>query len=229
MFGNLRRYLPEFVYGGIDGSVTTFAVVAGAEGAHLDSQIVIILGIANLIADGFSMSVGSYLSHKSERHTWELHHSGEWWEVHNNPQEGRAEIREIFERKGFSGQLLDEVVETITSDKQIWVDTMMKDELEMLPSKKSPIGTAMMTFLSFNFVGFVPIFLYILDYFHPLPFELFWPSAIVTGIAFMGIGALKSAFTSTSTWRNVAETFLLGSIAAALAFFVGSILEQLFL
>jgi VIT1/CCC1 family predicted Fe2+/Mn2+ transporter len=59
-------YLKEFVYGGIDGSVTTFAVVAGATGAKLDAGVIIVLGFANLIADGFSMSVGNYLSEKSE-------------------------------------------------------------------------------------------------------------------------------------------------------------------
>ena len=58
-------YLKEFVYGGIDGSVTTFAVVAGATGANMSSGVIIVLGFANLIADGFSMSVGNYLSEKS--------------------------------------------------------------------------------------------------------------------------------------------------------------------
>ncbi len=58
-WGSLHHYLAEFVYGGMDGSITTFAVVAGAEGAHLPSSIVIIMGFANLLADGFAMSVGS--------------------------------------------------------------------------------------------------------------------------------------------------------------------------
>lgn len=63
----IERYLGEFVYGAIDGTVTTFAVVAGAAGAGLNSKVIIILGIANLIADGFSMGASSYLSDKSER------------------------------------------------------------------------------------------------------------------------------------------------------------------
>ena len=53
--GNFKDYIGEFVYGGIDGSVTTFAVVAGSTGASLDTSVVLILGFANLIADGFSM------------------------------------------------------------------------------------------------------------------------------------------------------------------------------
>ena len=63
----LEPYLGEFVYGGMDGCVTTFAVVAGSFGAGLNSSVVIILGFANLLADGFAMSVGAYLSHKTER------------------------------------------------------------------------------------------------------------------------------------------------------------------
>lgn len=61
------RYLPEFVYGGIDGAITTFAVVSGVVGAGLGSAIVLILGFANLFADGFSMAVSNYLSTKSEQ------------------------------------------------------------------------------------------------------------------------------------------------------------------
>ena len=65
-----RKYLPQFVYGGTDGAITTFAIIAGAIGAALSSGIILILGFANLIADGFSMGVSDYLSSKSRK---ELH------------------------------------------------------------------------------------------------------------------------------------------------------------
>jgi len=68
-----RKYLPEFVYGGIDGSVTTFAVLAGAAGASLSAAVVLILGFANLFADGFSMAVSNYLSTKSQNDVYKLH------------------------------------------------------------------------------------------------------------------------------------------------------------
>ena len=136
----LQQYLPEFVYGGIDGAVTTFAVVAGATGANLESSVVIILGFANLIADGFSMSVGSYLSHKADQHHYEKWRNREIWEVENEPEEGRREIREIYVQKGFRGSILEQVVAQITSKKDVWVDTMMKEELEILPPSKSPLS-----------------------------------------------------------------------------------------
>ena len=81
----ISSYLGEFVYGGIDGSVTTFAVVAGSVGASLDTAVILILGFANLIADGFSMSVGAYLATKTEHDNFEKHKKREYWEVENLP------------------------------------------------------------------------------------------------------------------------------------------------
>jgi VIT1/CCC1 family predicted Fe2+/Mn2+ transporter len=91
-FGKLQEYLKEFVYGGIDGAVTTFAVVAGGFGANLDTGILLILGFANLLADGFSMSVGAYLAAKSERDTYDKHEKIEYWEIENLPEIGRAHV-----------------------------------------------------------------------------------------------------------------------------------------
>src|SRR5690554_2772618 len=104
----LQEYLREFVYGGIDGAVTTFAVVAGSVGAGLDSSIIIILGFANLLADGFSMSIGAYLSSKSEKDNYNNHMNTEYWEVENIPEMERQEVAEIYAAKGFQGELLQQ-------------------------------------------------------------------------------------------------------------------------
>jgi len=223
----LQQYLPEFVYGSIDGSVTTFAVVAGAAGAGLDSSVVIILGFANLIADGFSMSVGSYLSNQSDQHNYEKHKKREIWEVHYNPEEGREEVRAIFQKKGLEGALLEQVVHAITSDKKIWVDTMMKEELEMLPAAKSPFSMGLSTFISFVLIGLIPLSVYVLDYFNPLTINLFAWSSALTLMAFAIIGILKSYVTERSMIRGVLETILLGVAAAALAYATGYWLERL--
>ena len=88
-----QEYLAEFVYGGIDGSVTTFAVVAGSVGAGLDSSVIIILGFANLFADGFAMSIGAYLSSKTEVDNYEKHKAIEYWEIENIPEKEKEEIK----------------------------------------------------------------------------------------------------------------------------------------
>ena len=222
-----QEYLGEFVYGGIDGSVTTFAVVAGAAGAELNPSVVIILGFANLIADGFSMSVGSYLSHKTERETYEKHRAIEYWEVDHIPDMEREEIREIYRKKGFEGELLEQVVTVITANRDRWVEVMMKDELEMVPSAKSPLKTAAMTYSSFLVVGFIPLLAYVYDYLSQNPLEnKFLIASLLTSLAFVVIGYLKAWLNQTSRWRGVLETLFLGCSAAALSYFVGDVLAK---
>ena len=226
-FHRLQNYLGEFVYGGIDGSITTFAVVAGASGANLESSIIIILGFANLIADGFAMSVGSYLSTKSQKESYQKHKSIEYWEVDNIPAAEREEIKEIYAAKGFEGELLEKVVDVITQDKDRWVDVMMKEELEMAEEDKSPIKMGAVTFGSFVLLGFIPLLVYVIDFFTPLNQNLFLTSSILTGFCFLGIGFLKSAVNNTSKIKSIAETIILGGAAATLSYFVGDLLEKL--
>jgi len=226
-FRRFQEYLSEFVYGGIDGSVTTFAVVAGSAGAGLDASVVIILGFANLIADGFSMSVGSYLSNKSEKATYRKHQQIEYWEVENIPEKEVEEVREIYREKGFEGELLEQVVDVITADKDRWVDVMMKEELEMVPGPKSPLGMAIATFIAFVVVGLVPLLVYVADYVNGIGSpNAFLISCLLTSVAFILIGYLKAYLTDSSIWKGVFETLLLGASAAALAYWVGHILER---
>lgn len=227
LLDRFQEYLSEFVYGGIDGSVTTFAVVAGSAGAGLDASVVIILGFANLIADGFSMSVGSYLSNKSEKANYEKHKQVEYWEVEHIPEKEREEIREIYQAKGFEGELLEQVVSVITADKDRWVDVMMKEELEMIPGPKSPFGMALATFIAFVVVGLVPLLIYVFDYLNgSTNANAFLISSVFTSLAFVGIGYLKAVLTASSIWKGVVETLFLGASAAALAYWVGNVLQS---
>ncbi len=229
LLGKQQKYLGEFVYGGIDGSITTFAVVAGAAGAHLDSSIVVILGLANLIADGFSMSVGSYLSKKSELEHYQKHRNIELWEIEQWPDREMEEIREIYRAKGFKGELLEQVVTVITSNKATWADEMMLGEHEMIPEKKSPVRMGLVTFISFFVVGFIPLAVYVWHFMQPNPgSEPLLPIASgLTLVAFVVIGYLKSYVAQTNKWRSISETVALGAIAAGLAYFTGSFLETI--
>ena len=157
IFKRFETYLGEFVYGGIDGCVTTFAVVAGSVGAGLESSVIIILGFANLLADGFAMSIGAYLSTKSEKDNYQKHKQVEYWEVENLPDAERQEIHEVYSAKGFKGELLEQVVDVITSNKEVWVDTMMKEELEMQEEDRSPIWIGTTTYISFITIGLIPV------------------------------------------------------------------------
>jgi VIT1/CCC1 family predicted Fe2+/Mn2+ transporter len=227
--GKSQDYLREFVYGGIDGAVTTFAVVAGAVGANLDISIIIILGFANLFADGFSMSIGAYLSSKSEKENYIKHRNIEYWEVDNIPEKEREEIEDIYRRKGFEGPLLQQVVDVIVSDRDRWVNEMMKDELEMILDSKSPFKIGLATLISFVVIGFIPLLVYVYDYFYEAGFDLFVWTSIFTGLAFVVVGALKSLINQTSYFKSIMETLALGFVAALVAYYVGSFLETLLL
>lgn len=228
-FVKLQEYMREFVYGGIDGAVTTFAVVAGGFGANLDTGIIIILGFANLLADGFSMSVGAFLSSKSERENFKKHEKIEYWEVENLPHLEREEIRDIYKAKGFEGELLEKVVDQICSDKDLWVAEMMKDELEMMQDNKSPLKIGVATFISFITVGFIPLMVYLIDFFSQIEKNIFLFTSILTGFAFILIGWMKSLVNQTSPLRSIMETLALGFLAALVAFYVGDILEGFFI
>jgi VIT1/CCC1 family predicted Fe2+/Mn2+ transporter len=225
--GNIQNYLREFVYGGIDGAVTTFAVVAGAVGADLDASIIIILGFANLLADGFSMSVGAYLSAKSEKENYNKHRNIEYWEVENIPDKERQEIVEIYQAKGFDGELLEKVVDVIVSDRDRWVNEMMKDELNMMEDSKSPFKIGLATLASFILIGLIPLIVYVYDLIWKTDIDLFFWTSLFTGLAFLVVGWLKSFVNQTNTLKSISETLLLGFLAALVAYFVGDFLESL--
>ncbi len=227
-FGRFEDYLGEFVYGGIDGSVTTFAVVAGSTGANLDISIIIILGFANLIADGFSMSVGAYLSAKSTRDNYEKNRQVEYWEVDNIPEKEREEVREIYREKGLEGELLEQVVDVITADRDRWVNVMMKDELNMIQEERQPWKIGAVTFGSFLLVGLIPLVAYLFNYLSGFGDNLFLVSCIFTSTAFIIIGYLKATINQTNKIKGILETVFLGGSAAILAYFVGGILEKMF-
>jgi VIT1/CCC1 family predicted Fe2+/Mn2+ transporter len=220
-------YLGEFVYGGIDGSITTFAVVAGAAGAAMDSSVIIILGMANLIADGFAMSVGSYLSAKAEQEQYSKVVDQERQEIENDRESEIQEVKEIYQKKGFKGELLDQVVTTVTSDEKVWVDVMMKYEKEMIPDQRKPILIGATTFVSFLLLGFIPIGYYLWDYFlFPLTHH-FLMSCILTGFCFVIIGWIRGKVAAVNPIKTAFETLLLGGSAAVLSYLVGFFLEGL--
>lgn len=222
------QYLGEFVYGAIDGTVTTFAVVAGAAGAALSPGVVLILGFANLLADGFSMASGNFLSERTQHDFVEKERKREEWEIENVPEGEKEEIREIFRKKGFKGKDLDKAVQIIISDKKIWVDTMMADELGLLESAKSPWKTAGSTYFGFLAIGIIPLLAYLLSYFFPFFRQQTFKIAIVmTLIALIIIGVIKRHVTKKNLWKSVIETVFVGGAAAIIAYYIGFFLRWL--
>lgn len=221
---NRPGYVGEGILGGIDGVVTTFAVIAGAVGGGFGGQVVVVLGVAKLLADGFSMGVSSYLQTKSEREQVEQARQSERHHIKHIPAGERQEIREIFARKGFEGDMLAEIVETITEDKEVWVNTMLMEELGLNPHGRHPGRAGLATFLAFLLAGVVPLAPFLIP---GLPLETaFIISALVAGAAFLGVGLIKGALLNRPLLRSGIETLLMGSGAAAVAYFVGHWLQE---
>ena len=150
--GPRRSYLRDWIYGGIDGTVTTFAIVAGVVGADLSASILLILGFANLVADGFAMAAGNFIGTKSEREDYERVLAIERRHIAVVPDGEREEIRQIFEAKGFSGDDLDRVVAVITADRALWAKTMAVEEYGLSPTLRSPVLAALEHICRLHFV-----------------------------------------------------------------------------
>ena len=222
------RYLGDFVYGALDGIITTFAVVSGVEGARLSPSIILILGFANLFADGVSMAVGNYLSNKSELEYIAKERQREEWEIENYPEGEKEEIRKIYQDKGFTGKDLDRVVKVVTSDKDVWVNTMMKEELGLIDEDKTPVKSGAATFLAFVVAGFVPLAAFVLAAIFPaVQGNSFMISIVLTGMALFIVGASRTYVTGISWIRSGVEMLAVGGLAAGIAYGIGYFLQTL--
>jgi VIT1/CCC1 family predicted Fe2+/Mn2+ transporter len=220
-------YLHDFIYGAVDGAVTTFAVVAGVAGASLSETIVIILGGANLIADGFSMAASNFLGSRAERQQRERARREEHLHIRLVPEGEREEIRQIYAAKGFTGDDLERIVEVITSDRELWAETMMSEELGFGSAEPNEYRAALSTFVAFITVGFLPLLVYVYDLATPgdVADPFLW-SAVMTGVAFLVVGGMKARFVAQAWWRSALETLAVGGLAAVLAYAAGSILQN---
>lgn len=220
------QYVSDAVLGGIDGCVTTFAVVSGAVGAGFSSTVALILGIANLIADGFSMAASNFESVKAQHEYVEEIRRTEEQHIDLIPEGEREEIRQIFERKGFSDDVLEMVVETITKDRHLWVNTMLTEEHGLSMYERNPWRSAIATFSAFMLVGTIPL----------VPFlsqslamqQQYIYSAILAGVMFFFVGMLKAVSFGKPIFLAGVTTLLTGGVAASLAFISGYLLRRVF-
>jgi vacuolar iron transporter family protein len=216
--GPRSNYLRDWIYGGIDGAVTTFAIVAGVAGADLAATVVLLLGSANLLADGFAMAASNYTATKAERDDYDRVLGIEQKHIALVPDGEREEIRQIFNAKGFSGDDLERIVAVITADR--WAKTMAVEEYGLSPTPRSPVLAALSTFTAFLACGVVPLVVY-------QSAGGLGACVVAAGATFFGVGAIKSRWSSMTWWRSGLETLLIGMSAAAVAFAVGYGLKAL--
>lgn len=226
LMGPKQQNISDAILGGIDGCITTFAVVSGSVGAGFPSSVAVILGFANLFADGFSMAISNYESSKAKEEYFDSIKKTEERHIEEVPEGEREEIRQIFKAKGFDGELLEKVVDTITADKKTWLEIMLVEEHGLSKSIQKPWISASVTFLAFIAVGTIPLIPYIVPSLEMS--QQFSISALLAGIMFFLIGMLKSLALATPILLSGLRTLLTGGTAAALAYFSAYFLREVF-
>lgn len=221
-------YLKEIVYGGNDGIVTTFAVVAGFTGAYSSSDMalnmsiltVLLFGLANLFADGTAMGLGNFLSLRAEQHIYQTYKEKERLEIQRNPEMEKKETLYILKKKGFSEEHAFQMTELLMKNPDYWLQFMMTDELEMKnPEGDNPAINGLATFLSFCVFGCIPIipYLFVTD-----AGSAFLYSCLSTLIALVLLGIFSGVFSGRAYGKTIFETVLIGSASAFVAYFVGT-------
>ena len=224
--GPKRENISDAVLGGIDGCITTFAIVSGSLGAGFPSSVAITLGFANLFADGFSMAISNYESSKAEQEFFESIKQSEERHIDEIPEGEREEIRQIFKAKGFDEELLEKIVDTITADKRIWLEVMLAEEHGLSKTTPKPVASAGVTFIAFILVGAIPLMPYIVPSIEMT--QQFTISAFLAGTMFFLIGLLKSLALKKPAFLSGLRTLLTGGTAAALAYFTAYFVREIF-
>ena len=224
----LTVYLKEIVYGGNDGIVTTFAVVAGFAGAQANVATtmpvltVLLFGFANLFADGVSMALGNFLSIRSEKDVYYSEKGKEAYEIVHNRELERQESVEILAKKGFTKKQAEDLVAIYMTNDRYWVDFMMNQELELPnPESDNPFFMSLATFFAFITFGFIPLIPYV--FFKGA--DLFVMSTATTASALALLGIVRWKVGKQGFVRSVGETLLLGGVAATVAYFVGTMFK----
>ncbi|SEP04283.1 VIT1/CCC1 transporter family protein [Aquisalimonas asiatica] len=218
-------YLRDSILGGIDGCVTTIAVVASVAGAGLPGVVAFVLGLSSLVADGFSMAVSNYQAVKSDHDARARLRAQEDRHIRLDPGGEREEIRQIFRSKGFDGEVLEQIVETLTADERLWIDTMIREEHGLALQGPSPLKAGAATFAMFLLVGATPLLPFLIPLLQGQAY--FLASAVAAAVALFGIGWAKGRVLGMARLRAGLETLLMGGGAAVVAFVIGVFLEPM--
>ena len=220
----------QIVFGMNDGIVSVFALLAGVFGGGLGTREILITLLAATVAGALSMAAGEFISAKSERNYFENEINQERLEVKLIPEVEKEEIRLIYKNKGFSGDLLNQIVKKITSNPELWVKEMVIDELGIAEiEQKGELKGTIFIFISFILGALFPVLPYIIFQFLPPGYELmiFLIAAIETFAGLFLVGALKKFITGVNWVKSGMEMLLVGTLAFIASFFIWGLIESL--
>jgi DNA damage-binding protein 1 len=216
-------FIKSLIFGGLDGIVTSFSIIASCHSSNLDNKYVIIVGIANIIAGAISMGHGDYFSEKTELDYIKDQYDREKWEMTNYPEGELEEMLELYvEKHKISEEDAKTILLTMVKYKSFFIDHMMMIELDLLPPDENanPIKNGIITFFSFICFGSIPVITYII-------WMNFFISLLFSFLTLGGLGYIKSKFIKSNKLYIIFNTILNGSLSAGLAYIVGFGLDKL--
>ena len=217
------QFLRDIVFGANDGVVTAIGFLVGFASSVANQSIIVIAGTLTIIAGAASMALGNYLAVKSQREHYDAMEKVEKWEIENKPEAEVDEIREIYKNYGFDQNSVETLTKKVTSDKDLWLKVMMRDELGLTREEAPTIAGILIGFF-YLLAGLPPLLPFI--FIKPLTRALV--ASIFVSILVMGfIGALRWWLNKGSFGAKVSETIAIGLVAAGIGFAAGEVLNLL--
>lgn len=219
-------YIGDLVYGANDGIITTFAVVSGAAGAAFSPGVIIVLGMANLVADGISMGLSNYLAIQSRLDYQKSERAREEFEIEQFPDVEAKEVKDILTGWKIEEPGLSSVLKNIISNKKTWANFMMREELGIIEDEiKAPSIHGLITTVAFVVAGFLPLVPYL---FGVAVESQFTVSVTATAISLFVVGSVRTFVTGANWFKSGIQMLLVGGLAALSAYLVGNIVKNIF-
>lgn len=217
-----NSYLADIILGGQDGLVNVLGVILGVAAASGDPRIIVAAGLAATLAESVSMGAVAFTSMRARRDFYLSELEREKKEMEEMPEVEREEIREIYRQKGFSGKLLEQIVQKITSDEKVWLDTMMREELGLEPIEEGQTIRSSITVLVSAMIGsFIPL----TPFFFLLVPQAIVAAFIVSAATLFIAGVYKAKATVGRPFRSGLELLIIGMVAALIGYFIGTLFK----
>jgi len=209
------------VFGANDGLVSNASLIMGVAGASSDNGVILLSGLAGLLAGAFSMAAGEYISVRSQREMYEYQIGLERDELDQYPAEEAAELALIFHARGVPEDEARRMADTIIADPDRALDVLTREELGLNPNDLgSPGGAALFSFFSFAAGAVIPLLPFLLG---SGPKRLLG-AAILTAVALFAVGATLSLFTGRRAWRGGLRMLLVGGAAGGATYLIGRLI-----
>jgi VIT1/CCC1 family predicted Fe2+/Mn2+ transporter len=219
-----KNWFADLILGGQDGLVNVLGIILGVTAANGSNQILLAASLAAGLAEAVSMAAVSYTSQQSNKNHYEKEKRREYYEVDHEPDEEKREIREIYRQRGFKGNVLEDIVKTITADKNVWVSTMMTDELGLEPVETANIvKSSFLVGLSAVVGSLIPV----LPFFFLAGRPAVVISLIMAGFALFVVGMYQAKIIAGNWWKSGLQMTGIGLGSALVGFLIGNLFKTI--